>query len=146
MGYCSLGYGGVQKLGKEFDTVTLLQPTSPLRDAEDIRNAFEIFEKKDADSVVSVCETEHSPLQCNTLDESGSLNGFLDMKAVGRRQDLATYYRINGAVYIQKTGLLMEKGNLYGEKSYASIMARDHSVDIDEELDFLIAEAIKKGR
>jgi CMP-N,N'-diacetyllegionaminic acid synthase len=134
------------ELGQEFDTVTLLQPTSPLRDANDIRNAFEIFEKKDADSVVSVCETDHSPLQCNTLGESGSLNGFLDKKAVVRRQELAAYYRINGAVYIQKTELLMSKGNLYGEKSYASIMSRDHSVDIDEELDFLIAEAIMSHR
>jgi CMP-N,N'-diacetyllegionaminic acid synthase len=119
-----------------------LQPTSPLRDADDICHAFEIFEKKCADSVVSVCETEHSPLLCNTLGEDGSMNGFIDQKKVGRRQDLSVYYRLNGAIYIQKTEDLMSGKGLYGARSYASIMSRDHSVDIDEELDFLIAEAI----
>jgi CMP-N,N'-diacetyllegionaminic acid synthase len=131
-----------QKLGQAFDTVTLLQPTSPLRDAEDIRQAFDLFWKKDADSVISVCEAEHSPLLCNTLEESLSMNGFINMQAVGRRQDLSAYYRLNGAIYIQKTSLLMEKGNLYGKKSFAAVMGREHSVDIDEALDFCIAETL----
>lgn len=126
--------------GKIFDTVTLLQPTSPLRDADDIKGAFELFEEKQADSVVSVCEVEHSPLLCNVLDDSLSMDGFIDMSKVGRRQELSTYYRINGAIYIQKTQLLMDAASVYGEKSYAYIMDKRKSIDIDDEYDFMVAE------
>lgn len=131
-----------EKRGNVFDTVTLLQPTSPLRDADNIRGAFEIFEEKQADSVVSVCEVEHSPLLCNVLDDSLSMDGFIDMSKVGRRQELSTYYRINGAIYIQKTKFLMEGASVYGEKSYAYIMDKRKSIDIDDSYDFLIAERL----
>lgn len=130
-----------EELGKLFDTITLLQPTSPLRDAEDIKQAFMLFEKKGADSVVSVCEVEHSPKICNTLGKEESMEGFLDTSVVGRRQDLGTYYRINGAIYIQKTDILMNHENLYGSKSYAYIMSKMHSVDIDDAFDFMVAKA-----
>lgn len=128
--------------GKIFDTVTLLQPTSPLRNADDIRGAFELFEEKQADSVVSVCEVDHSPLLCNVLDDSLSMDGFLDMSKVGRRQELSKYYRINGAIYIQKTQLLMDGASVYGEKSYAYIMDKRKSIDIDDAFDFMIAERL----
>lgn len=135
-----------EKLGKSFDTVTLLQPTSPLRDANDIQNAFDIYESKNATAVVSVCEVDHSPLVCNTLPEDGSLYGFIDLNKVGRRQDMKPYYRINGAIYIQKTNLLMDNTSIYSEGSYAYVMDKRHSVDIDDEVDFTIAQAIiEKG-
>lgn len=135
-----------EKLGKSFDTVTLLQPTSPLRDAKDIQNAFDIYESKNATAVVSVCEVDHSPLVCNTLPEDGSLYGFIDLNKVGRRQDMKPYYRINGAIYIQKTNLLMDNTSIYSEGSYAYVMHKRHSVDIDDEVDFTVAQAIiEKG-
>ncbi len=140
---CVEQYG---RLGQKFDTVTLLQPTSPLRDVLDIQKAFQIFEEKHAQSVVSVCEVEHSPMLCNTLGTDGSMDGFLDLNKVGRRQDMETYYRLNGAIYIQTTTLLMEQGNLYGSGAYAYVMSQEHSIDIDTELDFLIAETILKFR
>lgn len=129
-----------EESGQIFDVVTLLQPTSPLRDAEDICEAFRIFHKKDADAVISVCELEHSIQICNTLGEDGSMNGFLDSNKIGPRQNLETHYRINGAIYIQKTELLMGKQSLYNEKSYAYVMDKAHSVDIDDIFDFKIAE------
>lgn len=132
------------KRGKIFDTVTLLQPTSPLREAEDIKAAFELFEEKQADSVVSVCEVDYSPLLCNVLDDSLSMDGFIDMSKVGRRQELSTYYRINGVIYIQKTQLLMDEESIYGDKSYAYIMDKRKSIDIDDAYDFMIAESLMK--
>ena len=130
------------RLGNEFDTVTVLQPTSPLRTAGDIIAAFHIFEKKGAEAVVSVCETEYLPLLCNVLPENGSLNNFVDLNIVGRRQQSQQFYRINGAIYIQSVDLLMRKGELYGEKSFAYIMAKGSSIDIDDDYDFTIAELL----
>ena len=131
-----------EKRGKYFDTISLLQPTSPLRDAKDIRKAFEVFETKDATGVVSLCEVEHSPLACNTLPKDNSLNGFIDINKVGRRQDMGVFYRINGAIYIQRKDLLMKGDSIYSEGSYAYVMDKRHSVDIDDEMDFLMAKTI----
>ena len=125
-----------------FDTVCLLQPTSPLRDAEDIRTGYQEFEEKKADAVTAVCEMDHSPLWSMTLPESLSLKeyrekGYSDIP----RQQLPKYYRVNGALYIRKvnysnnnTVFLLEK------KEYAYIMPRTRSIDIDTLLDFKLAE------
>ena len=56
--------------------------------------------------------------------------GFVDLQKVGRRQDMGTYYRLNGAIYLQTTELLMSQGDLYGEHSYACVMSQEHSIDI----------------
>ena len=56
-----------EKLGEKYDTITVLQPTSPLRDAGDIKTAFAFFKNKDANMISSVCEMEHSSLWSNTL-------------------------------------------------------------------------------
>ncbi len=130
-----------KEAGQTFDLVTLLQPTSPLRDAQDIQKAFQIFREKDADAVISVCQMEHSMQICNTLDETQSMYGFLDSNKIGARQALSRYYRINGAIYIQRTRMLLAKENLYNEKSYAYVMDKLHSIDIDDGIDFKMAEA-----
>lgn len=128
--------------GQMFDTFMLLQPTSPLRTAEDICAAFRLLEEKQADSVISVCEMEHSPLWANTLPEDGSMAGFIRTEGNKRRQELDTYYRMNGAIYLVKTEFFLRTGSLYGDKSYAYKMPAGRSVDIDGRTDFLIAEAL----
>lgn len=131
-----------KELGMEFDTVTLLQPTSPMRTAEDIVGAYDLYQKKGATSVVSVCEMEHSPMWSNTLPESASMDGFLDRANNAPRQRLKAYYRLNGSIYIVNTQHLLADNNIYDAGSYAYIMPNERSIDIDTELDFLIAEAV----
>ena len=136
-----------EKRGQQFDTLTVLQPTSPLRTAEDIRRAFRLFEEKGANMISSVCEMEHSPLWSNTLPEDLSMKDFEDESlAFLPRQELPVYYRENGAVYVIKTSHLFQAKNIYKDGCYAYIMERSHSVDIDEELDFYMAEFMIKRR
>ena len=60
-------------------------------------------------------------------------------------QYLEKYYRINGAVYICKTEeLLKNRGFFLKENIYAYVMDRKNSIDIDEEIDFIVAKEIKK--
>lgn len=135
------------QLDKKYDTVALLQPTSPLRDASDIKQAYKKMRREEANLVVSVCETDHSPLWSNTLTEDHSLVDFLKPEYTTKtRQEIPTYYRLNGAIYIVKTDYLFETENIYASKSYATIMDKVHSVDIDDEIDFLVAEALLKQR
>ncbi|MEE1250770.1 MAG: acylneuraminate cytidylyltransferase family protein [Lachnospiraceae bacterium] len=132
-----------RKMGKEFDTITVLQPTSPLRTAEDINGAFQLFEEKDANMISSVCEMEHSPLWSNTLPEDLSMKDFEDERvAFLPRQSLPTYYRENGAIYLMKTSHLFSDSNIYKDRCYAYIMDPEHSVDIDDEMDFMFAEVM----
>ncbi|MCM3760898.1 acylneuraminate cytidylyltransferase family protein [Alkalihalobacillus oceani] len=129
--------------GREFDTVTLLQPTSPLRTYEDIIKAHEQMRIRSANAVVSVCEVDHSPLWSNTLPEDYSMENFLKKEVVERRrQSLPTFFRLNGAIYICKTSYLLSNDTFYKDKCYAVIMKKEHSIDIDDELDFKYAELL----
>jgi CMP-N-acetylneuraminic acid synthetase len=127
-----------------FDYFILLQPTSPLRTREDIIRAFEILEQKNAKSIVSVCEAEHSPLLMNKMDNDLSMKDFLKKENDKRRQDFDKYYRLNGAIYISEVKNFLETKNFYGEGSYAYIMPNNRSVDIDNEIDLKLAEIIMR--
>jgi CMP-N,N'-diacetyllegionaminic acid synthase len=133
-----------RELGRKFDFLLLLQPTSPLRRSEDIEAAIEILLSKGADNVVSVCEMEYPPEWANALPPDGSLEGFLreDIKDL-RRQDLPVSYRINGAIYICRIGRFVGEGTfIFKDRCFASVMPAERSVDIDNLLDFRIAEAL----
>lgn len=135
-----------EKSGFLFGTVSVLQPTSPLRTSEDIKDAFRFFEKKKAKMISSVCEMEHSPLWSNTLPEDLSMADFEKEEAAFiPRQAQPTYYRENGAIYILKTDHLFHANNIYKDGCYAYIMEQGHSVDIDGEMDFHMAEFLMKG-
>lgn len=136
------------QLGIEYETVTLLQPTSPLRTAAHIKGAFTLFNEKNANSIISVCECEHSPLWSNILENDMSLDNFLKRAMLTMRsQELPQYHRLNGAIYICKTKSLIESKSFFGEYgSYAYKMGADVSVDIDNLLDFQLAEVIMSNR
>ena len=131
--------------GEEFDMITILQPTSPLRTGDDVFGAYKFWLNKKANMVSSVCEMDHSPLWSNVLPDNLSMRDFEDEKwAFLPRQQLPTYYRENGAIYMMKVDHLFGADNIYKDGCYAYIMDRNHSVDIDEELDFIVAEALLK--
>ncbi len=134
-----------KEAGKEFDTFALLQPTSPLRTAEDIVKGYKIINEKNANAIVAVCEVEHSPLWCNTLPDDLSMEKFIRPEILGLpRQSIPKYYRINGAIYIVKTEYFNKTKNIYSEKSFAFIMKKENSVDIDDEFDYFIAGNLLK--
>ena len=129
-----------KEMGQDFDTVCLLQPTSPLRKVEDITNAYRCFSDYKADSVIGVCEAEHSPIWINTLPKSMRMDNFVNIDAQGKgRQELGKYYRINGAVYIVYAKTILENRSIY-YNSIAYIMPQKRSIDIDCILDFKVAE------
>lgn len=133
-------------LGQTYDMVTLLQPTSPLRDKEEIISAYMEYKEKKAQAIVSVCEMEHSPLWSNVLPNDLSMEGFVKHQANRQRQKLDKYYRINGAIYMVSVPFLEEGINIYRQGCYAYVMDNRKSIDIDTQLDFDIAEylVIKK--
>lgn len=136
--------GKLKKQGMHYDEVALLQPTSPLRTAKDIREAFAFYEEKGAITVVSVHEVEHPMEWSFTMDESCSMENYgkSPYRKI-RRQDIPARYMANGAIYITKTDIFeTEEMDIYAEKCYAYVMGEDKSCDIDTPLDLIVVKAI----
>ena len=135
------GINTLDKSGDKYDYVVLLQPTSPLRTSKHIDEAVNSFQKKNANSVISVTECTHSPLWANEIPETDSMKGFLrdDVKNI-RSQDLPIYYQLNGAIYISKISSLLNERSFFQEHDvYAYKMERLNSIDIDSKIDFDLA-------
>lgn len=125
-------------------TLILLQPTSPLRNAEDIRAALDVYRKGGCeDTVVTVCEVDHPTAWVGTIGEGSRLEG-IDLSGK-RSQDYRKEYRLNGAVYVLCCKVLIRKDCLFFERVIASIMPRDRSFDIDEEFDLGLCEFLLKS-
>ncbi len=129
------------------DAVVILQPTAPLRNAEDLRGARDLFASSGADSVVSMAEVpgHYNPHWQFKVEENGSIAIFTGEpfeKIVKRRQELPKTFTRNGAIYLFKTPLLFEETpTFYGRDVRAFIMDRKRSINIDSPEDFAAAEA-----
>ncbi|MEY8390530.1 acylneuraminate cytidylyltransferase family protein [Lachnospiraceae bacterium 45-W7] len=133
-----------QNMGQTFAYVAVLQPTSPLRSAADIKGAYNMLRKEGVSNVVSVTNTAHPVQWCFTLDHTLSLKNYADSPYVAmRRQELEPFYQENGAIYIVNAEKIMDKNyNIYKDQCYAFIMPRERSIDIDEEIDLIVLKAM----
>lgn len=133
-----------KKLGKIFDYVAVLQPTSPLRSIADIKGAYSMLGEEGICNVVSVTETAHPVQWCFKLEDNHSLEKYANSPySLMRRQDLEKYYQENGAMYFVDGERIMNPDyNLYKDNCFAYIMPRKRSIDIDEEIDLLILKSI----
>lgn len=129
--------------GKSYDAIVLLQPTTPLRENKHIKEAVELF-RPDIDMVMGVRSSHAAAVLCNE-----NTQGFLDITLsdnATRRQDVPTYYEVNGAVYVINTKSLVVKGLPNFDKRVKYVMPPENSIDIDTLLDFEMAEyVLSKG-
>ena len=133
-------------LGRMFETLVLLQPTSPFRTGIHIREALRLFDSAQDDMVVSAKLTKANPYY--TLFEE-TPDGYLRHSKEGsftRRQDCPKIYEYNGAVYVINVNRLREKPPAQFSRVKKYLMSEEDSVDIDSPVDWLIAEAILRKR
>jgi CMP-N,N'-diacetyllegionaminic acid synthase len=121
--------------------IMLLQPTSPLRTAEDIDMSLRLIEERQADAVVGVTPVRQHPAWVKVLDADGWVKPFLGTTSTARRQDLPDAYAINGAMYLIRTAAFLNGGSFYPERTVAHIMPAERSVDIDTPWDLWLAGA-----
>lgn len=131
-----------EERGTQYNYVMYLQPTSPLRSAADIVAAADLLLDRDAEAIVSVSRVEHHPWWSNVLPADGCMKDFLKPDTSTNRQELPAYYRLNGAIYLARWDFIRNRNSWLGPYTYAYIMSRKRSVDIDQEIDFIIAEAL----
>jgi N-acylneuraminate cytidylyltransferase/CMP-N,N'-diacetyllegionaminic acid synthase len=127
--------------GEVHDNFLVLQPTSPLRSAEDIDKAVDLFQTKKADSVISFCEEHHSIFWHKYVDSNGVISPIFTNEKLSNRQELKKTYYPNGAIYVFRSDLIRLR-KYYSEKTYVYLMERQYSIDIDSLEDFEYAEFV----
>ena len=126
----------------EFDAIMVLQPTTPLRRSEDINKSIDLFLKKKCDSVISVTPVGGAhPARMKYLNRHKFIldPNFAEKKEGQNRQELKQIYIKNGAIYLFNKKNL-DKNTIKGKKSFAMIMPRNLSVNIDDKYDLEIAK------
>lgn len=126
------------------DVLVLLQPTSPFRKTEHVKEALQLFTGNE-DMVVAVKESKANPYF--TLLEENT-EGYLEKskklpEAITRRQDSPPVYEMNGAVYVinvKSFNRLKSLSKFTKLKKY--IMSQEASIDLDTPLDWKLAELI----
>jgi CMP-N,N'-diacetyllegionaminic acid synthase len=129
----------------EVEVLVLLQPTSPLRDATDVRAC--LVRLDETDSAVTVTDVEHPVQWTFELGASGRLEPVLGWEAVvGRRQEAGPAVRLNGAVYAVRAERVRAGRGLVDEGTIGVTMPAERSIDIDDELDLAMARWLHERR
>ncbi|MGN1205618.1 MAG: cytidylyltransferase domain-containing protein [Eubacterium sp.] len=128
-----------ERKAEHFDIIVLLQPTSPLRNAEDVTRALEYYIRKEQKSMLSVSEVSESPILMRTFGEENKMEKIVSENNDVRGQDTKKYYRVNGAIYINKVSELTHETS-FTDNEMGYVLTREHGIDINEPQDLVVAE------
>jgi CMP-N-acetylneuraminic acid synthetase len=131
-------------LDRHFDYVALIEPTSPLREPEDLDAMFELLNRQDADldAVVSVGEVHEHPSIMKRLEGSTMVPFHEAIASTKRRQDNVPAYFPYGVGYIVKESTLRESKTFYPAGTGFYIIKRHQCYEIDDLFDFIAVEAV----
>ena len=126
-----------------FDILILLHVTTPLRSVEDIDKSIALLVEEKADNIFSVTEAHRNPY-FNMVEEG--LDGFVRLVKEGcfaTRQSAPKVYDMNASIYVWWKNVLKEGKQIFLKKTKAYVMPKERSIDIDDDLDFRIAEFLQ---
>lgn len=131
------------RVGIRYDNVVLLQPTSPMRNADDVKRALELY-SNEIDMVVSVVETASNPYY--NCFETDAATGYLHVSKgdgkITRRQDAPKVWEYNGAVYVINPQSIRAMAIGEFSRKVPCEMPRERSIDLDTTMDWTIAELV----
>jgi CMP-N,N'-diacetyllegionaminic acid synthase len=130
-----------QEYNEVYDYICLLQPTSPLRNAEDIENCISIMLGQKTGSVVSLVKIdEPHPHKMKVISNNTVKPLLSNTDSSVPRQELPPVYELNGAIYLCETKGLLKDENFFPEPSTPYIMPPERSVNINNFFDLKLAE------
>lgn len=137
----------VTAIPEKYDYVMLLQPTSPLREPDDIDACIRLCLASGAPACVSVKEVSENPYWMYRLDQGGCLKSLMGQdKTVERRQDLPSVYALNGSIYLARREFVLKRKTFITPQTAGYVMPEDRSADIDTALDFMLVELLMKQK
>lgn len=125
-----------------FDILLLLHTTTPLRNVEDINKSISLMVEENADNVFSVAEAHRNPYF--NMVEEGS-DGFVRLVKEGcfsTRQAAPKVYDMNASIYVWWKNVLKDRKKIFLKKTKGFVMPKERSIDIDDNIDFKIAEIL----
>lgn len=136
----------VEAQGKKYDVLVTLEPTSPLRKKDDLKNALLAFEAKfeEYDSVVSLGEVQLENPFITKIIEDGCVKNLMEGKLITRRQDYPTVYFPYGVIYGSKIDFIKSSNKAYGGNMLPYFIERWQNYELDDIYDFVCIEQIIK--
>lgn len=126
------------------DAFSVVIPTSPLRTAKHLQEAYKLFLQKKVDCVASVTPLIHPPQAALRINNKGALQAFLGIENLLKKtQELEQLYIDDGTIVISKTSTFLTKDDFYDMEVYPYIVPFSQSVDVDTELDLKWAHFLK---
>ncbi|MCS7096832.1 MAG: acylneuraminate cytidylyltransferase family protein [Nitrososphaerota archaeon] len=139
----------LEKKGEFYHILVVLEPTSPLRETEDIDKALEIMvQNKNSEAIVSVCKaTSVHPEFMVKINELGLISKYCNGNTFKtlRRQDVDDAYFFDGTIYISYIDAFKREKSFYHNRTAAYVVPKWKSFEIDDEVDFLCVESILKN-
>lgn len=136
-------------LEREFDYIVLLEPTSPLRTAQDIDTSIEfLLSRPTAKSIVGLGKTEsQNPNFLVHKNKDGFIFGYKDENMnVSRRQDIDDVYFFEGSVYVSDVETYLERKTFYHQDALGLEFPKFKSLEMDDMDDYIMIEAIMKHK
>lgn len=130
--------------GARVETLVFTEPTVPFRAAPHVRAAVERFRKGDCRSVITVCPLERKPQFIFTKVAGARLERFIKEPRISftRRQDMAHLCRLSSGVYVVGRDDFLARRALIVEPVGYTEMTAAESINIDEEMDLLLADVV----
>lgn len=123
-----------------FDILVLLHTTTPLRAVEDIDACIKMLEDTKADNIFSVTEAHRNPyFNMVEITPQGKVQLSKD-GSFSSRQSAPKVYDMNSSIYVWWKDILKSERKIFLEDSHVYIMSKARSIDIDDNIDFMIAE------
>ena len=137
----------LEAAGERYDYLAMLEPTSPLTEAEDIDAALEtlIERRADADAIVGVTAMVSAhPAFAVRLDSNGLMQPYAapSFGQLPRRQDIESLFSLDGSLYISTVAALRRELGFYHQRTLPYKTPRWKSLEVDDLLDFICIEAI----
>jgi CMP-N-acetylneuraminic acid synthetase len=131
--------------GELFDCFVSLPTTSPLRDKSDVMNCISMLDKN-TDIVITATDTARSPY-FNMIKEKNDYSRLvIEGSDYSRRQDVPKIYDMTTVAYITRPCFIKENNKIFDGRVRSVIIPKERSIDIDDEVDFKIAEMLTKEK
>ena len=132
--------------GEFFDRFVSLPTTSPLRNKTDVVNCIKLLDKQ-TDIVVTITETSRHPYFNMVHKEEDYIKLFIEgEKSYSRRQDVPLAYNMTTVAYVAHSDFIKNNTKIFDGRVKAALIPKERSVDIDDEIDFKMAELLMKER
>lgn len=132
----------LNSMGEKYDYVLILQPTQPLRNVHHIDEAIKFLIDSGEDNLVSVSKVRDHPILIRKISEKGTAINLLNCSSTIRRQYFPDYYKVNGAIYINKVNENLNLNTSLNDNKLAYIMDEKYDIDVDNILDLKLVEIV----